>query len=240
MDRIQRSGLIALFILLCIAAAGFLAGSGSRTADPTSADTVALSLDPSALSGVRLLPPNQRKLLGSEEFGKDPKPHVLQEILSPSLPVALDLEEEIPASMTSLVKAPVGFLGKEVRVREGDSLGGIASKELGSVKHLEFLAKWNQIQDPNSIRIGQVIKIPPLQALEASAPAPISVTTEAIPMSSVPVGKTYTVQPGDTPSEVSMKLYGTSKKWQVLLRANGMDDPKTFRAGQVLTVPSLP
>ncbi len=240
MDRIQRSGLIALFILLCIAAAGFLAGSDSSTTDTTSTETMAMSLDPSALSGVRLLPPSQRKLLGREEFGKAPQPHVLQETPPPQIPTALDLPEEVSTPVPVAASSPAPSTGKEVRVREGDSLGGIASRELGSVKHWKFLAKWNQIEDPNSIQIGQVIKIPPFQAVEASAPVPIPVTPEAPSVSSTSAEKTYTVQPGDTPSEVSMKLYGTSKKWQVLLRANGMDDPKDFRAGQVLTVPALP
>lgn len=49
---------------------------------------------------------------------------------------------------------------------------------------------------------------------------------------------TYTVADGDTPSDISNKLYnGDPTRWAALLDANNIRDPRTLRAGMILTVP---
>jgi nucleoid-associated protein YgaU len=45
-------------------------------------------------------------------------------------------------------------------VRAGDTLGGIAVRELGSFNRWHDIADLNGIRDPNSLRIGQVLRLP--------------------------------------------------------------------------------
>lgn len=47
----------------------------------------------------------------------------------------------------------------------------------------------------------------------------------------------YEVQSGDTLSEISLKLLGTSKRTKEIMELNGIDDPKRIRAGAKLKIP---
>jgi LysM repeat protein len=49
----------------------------------------------------------------------------------------------------------------------------------------------------------------------------------------------YTVQPGDTLSSISSKMYGTKNRWKEILDANGnlLKSPKDLKPGQVLKIP---
>lgn len=49
--------------------------------------------------------------------------------------------------------------GKSVTVEKGDTLSGIAKQYLGSASKYQYLAKINNIKDPNKIYVGQVIKL---------------------------------------------------------------------------------
>ncbi len=51
--------------------------------------------------------------------------------------------------------------------------------------------------------------------------------------------KTYTVEAGDTLSAISTKVYGTPKRWQVLLEANRstIPNPRSLKIGQELIIP---
>ena len=50
---------------------------------------------------------------------------------------------------------------------------------------------------------------------------------------------TYTVQKGDTLGGISMKVYGTSKRWKQIFEANQdvLKDPNRLKVGQVLRIP---
>src|SRR6185295_19802048 len=54
--------------------------------------------------------------------------------------------------------------------------------------------------------------------------------------------KTYTVQPSDTLSGISVKVYNTSRHYQKIYEANKdvIDDPNTLQVGLKLTMPDLP
>ena len=50
--------------------------------------------------------------------------------------------------------------------------------------------------------------------------------------------RTYTVQPGDTLSEISFKTLGTSKRWREIQALNGNLDPSQLSVDMVLRLPS--
>jgi len=47
----------------------------------------------------------------------------------------------------------------------------------------------------------------------------------------------YVVQEGDTLAGIAEEKLGSSEKWELLAQANGIDDPRTLRVGQKLTIP---
>lgn len=57
-----------------------------------------------------------------------------------------------------------------VRVRAGDSLSSISLAYYGDASHARAIASYNHLKDPNKIRVGQVLRLPPRGAVTA-APA---------------------------------------------------------------------
>lgn len=57
-----------------------------------------------------------------------------------------------------------------------------------------------------------------------------------------PKPETYTVQPGDSLSRISLQVYGTASLWPIIFEANRniLNDPSRIRPGQVLIVPPKP
>ncbi len=57
-----------------------------------------------------------------------------------------------------------------------------------------------------------------------------------------PVGRTYTVQPGDSLSLIARNMYGKSSMWTIIFEANRniLSDPRLIRPGQVLKIPFVP
>jgi nucleoid-associated protein YgaU len=53
--------------------------------------------------------------------------------------------------------------------------------------------------------------------------------------------RTYTVERGDTLSEIAQRHYGRARHWRAIFDANRgiLDDPDRIHPGQVLTLPEL-
>lgn len=74
------------------------------------------------------------------------------------------------------------------------------------------------------------VEVPPPPALASEPPPPMPdpapstvATTESSNASTMP--DVYVVRPGDTLSEISLKILGTSKRWRELAAANGITNP---------------
>ena len=215
MDRIQRNGLIALLVLLLVALGGRFLGSKSEAGIPTIQEVVAL--DPSALPGVDLLPPAQRRLFVEvPDFVRPPLPSPLD---SKPVPASGSISpvEVVPAT------APVE---RVIRVREDETLSDIAARELGSASRWMEIAELNVLADPGTLTIGQALRIPPEQ------PSAKIVEKAA-------TARTWVVESGETPGEISLQVYGDSRLWRKLLAANGIEDPRSLREGTVLEIPPL-
>lgn len=100
-------------------------------------------------------------------------------------------------------------------VQTGDTLSQIAAKYGTSVNTLVQL---NGIKDPNLIYPGQVLKLTGGTSGTISPSPPL----------------TYTIQPGDTLSQLAVK-FGTTVT--VLVQLNGIKDPNLIYAGQILKLP---
>ena len=107
--------------------------------------------------------------------------------------------------------SPGPSLPEEYVVQPGDTLSGIALRFDTTVSQLVRL---NNIQDPDRIYPGQVLRL-------SGSPAPAQTI--------------YTVQPGDTLSGIAAR-YGTT--WQTLARLNSIPNPDRIYPGQKLRIPS--
>ncbi len=131
-------------------------------------------------------------------------------------------------------------------VASGDTLGGIASRLLGSESKWTAIAKANPSIDPNRMKVGTKLRIPSKDSIANAAPSN-SRTTPSVTASSTPStaassgGGSYTVVAGDTLSKIARKSYGNSKLWQKIYAANKGaigGDPANLRVGMKLTIPN--
>lgn len=78
--------------------------------------------------------------------------------------------------------------------------------------------------------------------LQDPAPPPAAPQPGGEPPGRSPVGRTYTVLPGDTLGAISKKAYGTTRHWKAILEANRDVIPSEakMRAGAELRLPNIP
>ena len=119
------------------------------------------------------------------------------------------------------------YEGQTYEVRYGDTLSKIAVEYGVSVRDI---AELNNITNPNLIRTGDILKIPPQQA-PTSAPEP---DTTAPSDNDTDTECIYTVEAGDTLSGIGAKL---GIPWRDIAEANGIASPFVIYKGQELTLP---
>jgi nucleoid-associated protein YgaU len=114
-------------------------------------------------------------------------------------------------------------------VLEGETLGEIASRELGSYKMWREIATLNSITDPSSIMPGRTLRMPQQKKVE---PVNDSVS------SSLQEGKlTHQVQEGETMSSIAGDYYDDVNKYYRIVKANPSVDPARLQIGMVLVIP---
>lgn len=128
-------------------------------------------------------------------------------------------------------------------VQAGESLIAIARRHYGDESLARELARFNEIDNPNSIRVGHRLRIPDAAALRGGQAASSSTATPAsgTPAQARPqqVYTSYTVKRGDTLSEISQELLGTARRWREIYEMNRdvIRDPDNLTAGTELRIP---
>jgi LysM repeat protein len=118
-------------------------------------------------------------------------------------------------------------------VVDGDTLIDIAER-FGTT--VEELAAINNLDDPTSLFVDQVLTIPDESDVAPATIAPAATATPAAPVpTEPPSGQTYTVQEGDIPETIAAQFGITA---DALMLANGITDPTTLQVGQVLVIPA--
>lgn len=100
-------------------------------------------------------------------------------------------------------------------VVKGDTLSGIASR-YGTT--YQKLAEYNNIDNPNLIHVGQVIRIPNGKT---------STSTKT----------THKVVRGDTLWGIAQKYYGNGSRYPEIAKANNIKNPDLISVGQTLIIP---
>lgn len=236
MNRVQRTALLAFFLLLLMAAAG--RWLGGKQAQPADAKPTVVMLDPGALETVRLLPPAQRKrYVSSDRFSAPPVENPLDprggRVAGGGLP------EKNSGNSAAIPKpTPRNASYRTIRIHQNETLSGIAKRELGSASAWRDLLKWNDIKDERSIKVGQQLKI-----YEGLYDPNGKVETNVAPQEGNPAAVTemryHTVKSGEILGRISQKYYNTSREVPRILEANGFTDPHSIKAGQVLKIPPI-
>ena len=122
-------------------------------------------------------------------------------------------------------------------IRSGDSFQSIARARFGRSSLWTVVARANPTVDPNRIRAGMVIRLPLDPGNIQGIPEDETIAAE----SESPTIE-YTVQSGDTLSEIAAKFYGSPRFTDFLFEANRdrLRSPAAIRLGQTLLIPPKP
>lgn len=120
---------------------------------------------------------------------------------------------------------------EEYTVQSGDTLYDISNRYYGTGIYFDDIAEYNNIDDPNDIKAGDVIKLPSSISDEIQRDESNDID--------VPV-QTYTVEKGDNLVIICQKVYGVNSYELALKLANynNIEDPNIIKVGQVLETPS--
>ena len=125
-------------------------------------------------------------------------------------------------------------------VAAGDTLSSIAKQYWGTSQGWENIVKANPGLTPTTLKIGAKLNIPAKDAVivkTTAAPAKSGATVAA------GAAQDYEVVSGDTLSQISNKVYGDSKHWNLIYEANKKvigEDPAELVVGTKLTIPAKP
>jgi nucleoid-associated protein YgaU len=117
------------------------------------------------------------------------------------------------------IKLPSRAFGKvknanEWVVRPGDTLGDISKEHYGTTQQWQAIAEANPGVDPADLKVGTRLALPEVKA-----------------------DNVHVVEKGDTLGEISQQHYGTSKKWEDIVKANPGLDPERLVPGMKLIIP---
>lgn len=124
----------------------------------------------------------------------------------------------------------------EYTVKAGDNAYGIAKAVYGDVKLGGAIEKANPGVNWKRLKVGDKIKIPP----PPTKAAPVVAPGTGVGVSSVADAGKYTVKAGDMGEKISKTVYGDSKSWSLIEKANPGVDATKLKVGMVLTIPAKP
>ncbi len=130
---------------------------------------------------------------------------------------------QLPAdARTAVPPALPGTTGdREVSVVPGDTLSGIAQRELGDAAEYPSLAAVNHLSNPDDILAGSTIIIP------GKLPAPTATGDREVP-----------VVPGDTLSGIAQRELGDAAEYPSLAAVNHLSNPDDILAGSTIIIPT--
>ncbi len=117
-------------------------------------------------------------------------------------------------------------------LRKGETLTKVVRDHYGDATLVNDVARYNEIDDPNALRAGRRLRLPPRHILRGGPPA------DAAP--AAPAQKTYTVRDDDTLSDLAKRFLGSAGKWRRLYDANKdvIDNPDVLTPGITIRIPA--
>jgi nucleoid-associated protein YgaU len=125
-------------------------------------------------------------------------------------------------------------------VTKGDTFTSICRMHYGDDSLLQDLARFNDIDDPNTIRIGQAIRIPAASTLvRGTTVADLPQTNQTPTPPAAPKTRPYTIQENDSLSVIAQRELGTAKRYLEIYELNRdlLDSPDDVVVGQTIKLP---
>ncbi len=135
-------------------------------------------------------------------------------------------------------------------VAEGESLWGIAEQYYGDGYSWTRIAEANDLDNANTIEVGQVLEIPEVQEGATVTPSPIAQAEDTgddegqlqdsetqQDQDGQISSESYEVQSGDNLWNISVRAYGDGYRWVEVARANELVNPDLIHPGNVLVLP---
>lgn len=127
------------------------------------------------------------------------------------------------------VKKPL----KTYVVQEGDDLWNISEKFYGSGFNAYDISVANKIDDSSNLEVGKKLVIPQVTPRQSTVGEISAISSGQVTY----VENKYIVQPGDSLSIISQKVYGDIFAWPKIMNANNLLTPDSIEAGMVLIIP---
>jgi len=161
---------------------------------------------------------------------------VQESVPTPAIPESIVSEPEIVAEPVVVVEEikpePIELQETIVTtytVRVGETLGEIASRELGSFRMWRDIASLNGIDDPSSIMPGRTLRMPKKRQTQKDAQQkPVVVAAGT---------RTHEVTEGETFSSIADDYYDDANSYLKIVQANPSVDPTRLQIGTVLVIP---
>jgi hypothetical protein len=147
----------------------------------------------------------------------------------------------IPAELVKTSKLPTEAYVTKYRPKyfkhkvrwPGESLSLIAKWYTGRLSNWKVLAKTNPNLDPNLIKLGDIIRVPP-KILETRTPLPRKVAAKSLSNYF-----SHTVrQPGEKLTAIAKWYTGNAANWRALAKANPDINPQLLLVGNEIYIPS--
>lgn len=128
-------------------------------------------------------------------------------------------------------------------VRAGDTLSSIAEEHYGHARHWPRIAAANPGINPNLLKAGQSLVLPPLQSPRNAGATPErpagSAAGTGAPPDTSPATATYTVAEGDTLTSIARAVLKDGGRWRELYELNRdkLSSPDVVIPGTVLKLP---
>jgi nucleoid-associated protein YgaU len=134
-----------------------------------------------------------------------------------------------PASDAGVAVTPVAPGERTYTIAKGDTLYGIAEKELGHGSKWKEISTLNNGLSAGDLKVGKVIKLP------------AKADSLGVPKSEVPAagGRTHTVTKGQSGMDISRAVYGNANHWKEIEAANPGVSATNLKVGQKLVIPEL-
>lgn len=127
---------------------------------------------------------------------------------------------------------PVVAGARTYTVKQGDTLGGIASRELGSAARWTEIQKANDNLAPEKLRVGMTINLP-------ASSGKVAKSDERKPSQPARTsgGRTYVVRNGDSLSRIAARELGEAGRWTEIRDMNPGLDPNRLKVGASIQLP---
>jgi nucleoid-associated protein YgaU len=126
--------------------------------------------------------------------------------------------------------APSGT--RSYTVKNGDTLGAIAARELGTSTRWTEIQTLNGNLDPKKLRAGMTLQLPGGKSVASATPANSTARKPAAG------GSSYVVKNGDTLSKIAARELGDADRWTEIRDLNPGLEPQKLKVGASLVMPA--